>query len=153
MVRGCKVVGVVATPPVLIERVFPAMMEFLLKSTDSAVLQVRGVCLCVLYAGERGYVCVCYMKVKGGMFVCAIWRWKGYVCVYCMDLIWSNGMISCLVVVVAWGIQESHSRGLLVCWNISTIGKVAAVADGRGMWCGSGQVMVWGLLVGIAWVP
>ena len=45
MVRGCKVVGVVATPPVMIERVFPAVMERLLESTDSSILQV-GMFMC-----------------------------------------------------------------------------------------------------------
>ncbi len=56
IVRGSKCAGEVTIAPVLIQQVFPSVVERLLECSDSSILQVRGrlVCVCV-----RACVCVC----------------------------------------------------------------------------------------------
>ncbi len=51
IVRGSKCAGEVTIAPVLIQQVFPSVVERLLECSDSSILQVRGrlvyVCACV----------------------------------------------------------------------------------------------------------
>ena len=41
IVRGCVVEGVAAVPPILLEQVFPHVVERVLESSDSSILQVH----------------------------------------------------------------------------------------------------------------